>query len=267
LLDAKPEFVVHCAAHVGGIAYNEQRPVEIYEDNVKIGLNIVKACSRARVRGLINVMPNCTYPGALTLYREDQWWDGPMHETVLTYGLPRKAMWGLAWAYHSRGLLDSAHLVLPNMYGPGDHFDPVRSHALGALISKIVEAKTTNKDTVEIWGTGKPVREWLYVADGAKAIELAISKFDRIGIDIMNVGAGHGVSITDTANMIKEVVGWPGQFVYRPEKPDGAMIKILSPDKMRKVLQWDPATGLAEGIKRTVEWYMNERPRVIGKSN
>ena len=261
LLELKPEYIVHCAAHVGGIAYNEQKPVEIFEDNIKIGLNIVRASANAQVRGLINVMPNCTYPGHLEIYREDQWWDGPMHETVLTYGLPRKAIWGLSWAYKQKKLLDSVHLVLPNMYGPGDHFDPVRSHALGALIAKIVEARREKKDTVDIWGTGKPVREWLYVEDGARAIELTLGKFDHVGIDVMNVGCGKGVSVTDMADMIKDVVGWDGKFVYRTERPDGAMVKILSPDKMLRVLKWSPRTDFADGVRKTVDWYMAANSR------
>jgi GDP-L-fucose synthase len=256
LLKSRPDYIVHCAAHVGGIAYNEQKPVEIFEDNVRIGLNIVKAAAAAGVKGLINVMPNCTYPGHLEVYREDEWWDGPMHETVLTYGLPRKSMWGLAWAYKQKGLLESSHLVLPNMYGPGDHFDPVRSHALGALIAKIVKAEREGEAEVEIWGTGKPVREWLHVEDGAQAIELCLEKFDRIGIDIMNIGCGKGISITEMAVMIKDAVGWGGKFVYHPERPDGAMVKILDPEKMLRVLGWSPSREIGTGIAETVAWYM-----------
>jgi len=259
LLGLRPDYVVHCAAHVGGIAYNEQKPVEIFEDNIRIGLNIVKACAAAKVKGLINIMPNCTYPGHLQIYREENWWDGPMHETVLTYGMPRKAMWGLAWAYKQRGLLDSAHLVLPNMYGPGDHFDPVRSHALGALIAKIHEAKRENAASVAIWGTGKPVREWLFVEDAAEAIELALLKFHAIGVDVLNIGKGEGISITDMAVLIREAVGWRGEFVYHPDRPDGAMIKVLSPEKMLRVLGWSPATGMGDGIAKTVRWYVANR--------
>jgi len=258
LKKSKPDLVVHCAAHVGGIAYNDLKPVEIFEDNLKIGMNIVKATAEAKVPKLVNIMPNCTYPGELNIYKEDQWWDGPMHETVLTYGLPRKVMWGLTWAYKKKGLLDAAHLVFPNMYGPYDHFDPVRSHALGALIVKIIEAKKKGQDKVEIWGTGKPVREWLYVEDGAESILKTIEHFDEIGIDILNIGVGKGVTITEMAELIREAVAWEGEFVYLKDRPDGAMIKVIEAKRMKKILDWEPPTEIRDGIKKTVEWYLKQ---------
>lgn len=258
LKDTKPSIVVHCAAHVGGIAYNEERPVEIFEDNLKIGMNILKASAEANIRRLINIMPNCTYPGDLKIYREEDWWNGAMHETVLTYGLPRKAMWGLSWAYHKKHLLDTVHLIFPNMYGPRDHFDPVRSHALGALIAKIVKAKRTGKRKVEIWGTGRPVREWLYVEDAAMAILKAIEHFDEIGVTPLNIGVGKGISISEMAELIKEAASWDGEFIYLTEKPDGAMIKILDAVRMKKIFNWTPPTNIKDGIIKTVRWFEDE---------
>ena len=257
--DLSPDIVVHCAAHVGGIAYNKLKPVEVFEDNVHIGLNTVKGCHNAGVKHFINIMPNCTYPGDFEEYREEEWWDGPMHETVLTYGLPRKMIWGACFAYGEQYHLKSLHLILPNMYGPGDHFDPIRSHALGALIAKIVEAKVNKEDRVEIWGTGKPVREWLYVKDAAQGIALALEKTGRFqNNDIVNLGIGEGISIADLANLIKEIVGWKGEFTFDTSRADGAKQKILIADKMRKMLDWEPPTSFKEGVKETINWYSKE---------
>lgn len=258
LQDINPSLVIHCAAHVGGIAYNEQKPIEIFEDNLKIGMNIVKACASAGIKRLINIMPNCTYPGDLEVYREEDWWNGPMHETVLTYGLPRKTMWGLSWAYKKKELLDTVHLIFPNMYGPGDHFDPVKSHALGALIKKIVTAKREKKDKVEIWGTGRPVREWLYVEDAAESILKTMEHFNEIGIEPLNIGVGKGISISEMAELIKEAVDWEGEFVYLKDRPDGAMIKILDAERMKEILKWSPPTNIKDGIKKTVRWFLDE---------
>lgn len=252
----RPDIVLHCAAHVGGIAYNRIKPVEIFEDNTMISMNVVKACHGAGVQWLVNFMPNCVYPGNMDEYVEEKWWDGPIHESVLTYGLPRKVLWGLCFAYKQKYGFKSLHLILPNMYGPNDHFEPVRSHALGALIAKIIDAKANKKKTVEIWGTGKPVREWLFVRDGAEAAKMAIVNLDKFeSNDILNIGVRKGISVRDLAELIKDAVGWKGKFIYDASMPDGAMKKILVADKMRKLLGWEPPTGLKEGIEMTIKWY------------
>jgi len=250
----KPEVVINSAAHVGGIAYNSLAPVAVYEDNLLIGFNLVRACYQNGVRKLVNIMPNCTYPGVAEVYREDGWWQGEMHDTVLTYGMPRKAFWVQCWAYRQQHGFNSIHLVLPNLYGPGDHFDPVRSHALGALIKKIVDARTQGSPTVEIWGTGNPVREWGYVADAAEGIVIAMEKYNEI--QILNLGDGKGYTIRQIAEIIREAVGWQGDFVFDPTRPDGAPRKILDVSRMKTLLGWEPRTPIREGIPKTVEWYM-----------
>jgi GDP-L-fucose synthase len=256
LSEEKPDCVINCAAHVGGIAYNEIKPVEIFEDNLKIGMNLVKACSETGVKSFINCMPNCVYPGNKNEYREDEWWDGPVHDSVLTYAIPRKTVWGLCEAYKKAKMNPkSVHLIFPNMYGPGDHFDPVRSHAMGALITKVVKAKAENKHEVEIWGTGKPVREWLFVEDAAEAVVRTVQnllKFEEN--EVMNIGVGRGISITDMAELIKDAVEWNGNYKYDLNRPDGAMVKILIADKMRKKLNWEPKMNIKEGIVNTVKY-------------
>jgi len=252
--ELKPETVINCAAHVGGIAYNALNPVQIYEDNLLIGFNLVKACKSNSVKKLVNIMPNCTYPGVAEIYREHNWWDGEMHESVLTYGMPRKAIWVQCWSYKMKFGFNSIHIVLPNLYGPGDHFDPVRSHALGALIKKIHQAKLTNSPTVEIWGTGNPVREWGYVEDAAEGVVTAMEKYNDI--EILNLGEGKGYTVREIAEMIKEAVGWEGEFVFDLARPDGAPIKILDVSKMKIILGWEPKMSIRRGIRKTVRWYV-----------
>jgi len=256
-----PAVVIHCAAHVGGIAYNAKCPVAIYEDNLLLGYSVVHAARSAGIEKLVNVMPNCTYPGEMDLYRESRWWEGPMHPTVLTYGMPRKALWAHAWACRQEDRLSSIHLVLPNLYGPRDHFDIVRSHALGALVRKIVDAKQSNTAEVEVWGTGNAVREWMYVEDAAEGIALATEQYDDI--EIMNLGAGKGCSIRELAEMIAEAADWQGNLVFDTTRPDGAPVKILDAQKMTKELGgWSPPTRLRDGIARTVAWYTKHRETI-----
>jgi len=252
---ARPEMLVHCAAHVGGIAYNAQCPVAIYEDNLLLGFTVLRAAYRAGIRKFVNVMPNCTYPGDMELYSEPLWWNGPMHPTVLTYAMPRKALWVQAWAYQQEHGFRSIHLVLPNLYGPRDHFDIVRSHALGALIRKVLDARRQGQQQVDVWGTGKPVREWMYVEDAAEGIVRAAERYDSI--EILNLGSGKGCSIRELAELVREAADWRGEFVYDTARPDGAPVKILDVTRMRVALEgWQPRTDLRQGIARTIGWYL-----------
>jgi GDP-L-fucose synthase len=257
-----PDILVHCAAHVGGIAYNAQCPVAIFEDNLLLGYSIVRAACRAGIKKLVNIMPNCTYPGEMNLYSESAWWDGPMHPTVLTYGMPRKTLWVHAWACQQEHALESIHLVLPNLYGPRDHFDVVRSHALGALIHKIIEAKQAGAGEVEIWGTSAAVREWMYVEDAAEGVALATERYSNI--EILNLGCGKGCSIRELAEMIRELACWSGRFAFNTDRPDGAPVKILDIQKMTPALGgWSPSTELCDGIAKTIEWYIRHRETLL----
>ena len=254
----RPDLVVHCAARVGGIAYNDLKPVEVFTDNTRIAMGLLEGLETAGVDRLVSILPNCTYPGDKAIYTETGWWDGPLHPSVMCYGLPRKVLWGLAESHARKWGLRSVHLILPNMYGPGDHFDPVRSHALGALVSKIVDAQRSGVGEVLVWGTGKPVREWLYVEDGAEVVALVMDRFDaavEVPDRILNIGTGQGVSIGELARMIQAAAGWDGTLLFDPTRPDGAPVKRMDPQRMRQVLGWSPPTGLSAGIAATVAWY------------
>lgn len=261
LNEVRPDCVVHCAAHVGGIGYVGEHAIEVFEDNLLIATGLMQGLRRAEVDTLITVMPNCTYPGDKSIYREDEWWDGPIHESVLMYGLPRKTLWALCKTYGEVTGLRSAHLIFPNMYGPGDHFEPQRSHALGALIAKIAEAKRELREHVELWGSGRPIREWMYVEDAAEAIVrfMRLAEKDRCVLDahqIFNVGIAEGISIAELAELIREAVGWEGSFMFDPGRPDGAAQKLLDGTRFRELTGWTPATSLRSGIARTVAAYL-----------
>ena len=251
----KFDAVINCAAFVGGIKFGYEKPGEIFYNNILMSTNLMEASRLTNVRRFINPISNCTYPGRLTKnFKEERWWDGPLHESVLVYGFVRKASWVQGWAYKKQYNFNSIHLILPNMYGPGDHFDETRSHALGALIMKFVEAKRKNQPEVIVWGTGKPVREWLYVDDGA---ELLIKSLEIEPIvEPINVGVGKGISILELAELIKETVEYGGKIVLDKSKPDGAPYKTMDNTKMKKIFNWVPPTSLREGIKKTVEWYI-----------
>jgi GDP-L-fucose synthase len=253
----KPDAVINCAAFIGGIQFGLNYLGEIFYNNILIFSHITECSRLTGVKRLINPISNCTYPGHLTKLKEDEWWSGPMHESVLPYATVRKANWVQNWAYWKQYGFETINLILPNMYGPRDHFDEIRSHALGALIMKFIEAKRKNLPEVIVWGTGKPIREWLYVEDGAEALMRSLEIVSRI--DPINIGSGEGISILELAKLIKEIVGYEGKIVLDESKPDGAYCKIQDNKKMKKIFNWVPPTNLQEGIKKTVDWYLENK--------
>ena len=255
------DAVINCAAFVGGIQYGYEKPAELFYNNILMSTNLMEVSRLTDVERFINPISNCSYPARLTKdFKEEEWWDGPLHESVLVYGFVRKASWVQSWAYYKQYGFKTINLILPNMYGPGDHFDESRSHALGALIMKFVEAKRKKQYEVVVWGTGKPIREWLFVADGAEILIKALEIEPTIAP--INVGVGKGISISELAELIKEVVGYKGEIILDKSKPDGALYKTMDNTKLKKIFKWEPPTSLREGIKKTVDWYitnMNKR--------
>jgi len=251
----KFDALIHCAAYVGGIQFGYEHPAELFYNNILMTTYLMEAARLAGVKRFVNPISNCVYPGSASLFKEEELWDGPMHESVASYGIAKKAGLAQGQAYWKQYGFDSVHLILPNMYGPGDHFEEIKSHALGALIMKFEEAKRKNIPEVIVWGTGKPIREWLYVEDGAEALVRAL--FIDSHNEPVNIGIGRGISIAELADLIKDAVRYDGKIVFDPSKPDGAPTKTMEISKMRKIFDWEPKVQLEDGIKKTVEYYKN----------
>lgn len=252
----RPDYVLNCAAFVGGIQFGYKHPAKIFHNNLRMTLNLLEAAREFGVRRTVNPISNCAYPAKATLFREDEFWDGPLHESVMVYGFVRKASWVGAWAYAKQYDLDVLNLILSNMYGPEDHFEEERSHALGALVMKFTEAKRRGEPEVSIWGSGKPVREWLHVDDGAEAMVRGMAVERRI--DPINIGVGQGISVLDMAEMIKEIVGYQGRLELDLSKPDGAAYKTVDGSRGEALMDWRPGIALEDGIRQTVQWYMQD---------
>jgi len=251
--NAKPEYVLNCAAYVGGIQFGYKHPAEMFHNNLLITINLLDACVKHNTKRLINPIANCAYPAKAKLFKEEGFWDGPLHESVMVYGFVRKASWMGAWAYQKQYGLDTINLIFPNMYGPGDHFEEERSHALGALIMKFVKAKENNEKFVTIWGSGKPVREWLHIDDGAEAMIRSIDA--EPCLNPINIGVGSGISILAMGQLIKEFVGYTGDIRFDTSKPDGAPYKTMDGSKGKIHLGWQPNINFKNGLKDTIQWY------------
>ena len=254
--NASPDEVLNCASFVGGIQWGIKRSADIFDSNLRIIANMYKAAQNVGVKRIVNPISNCVYPAKATLFKELEIWDGALHETVEIYGLIRKISWAGSKAYSNQYKMDTLNIVLSNMYGPEDHFEEERSHALGALVMKIVQAKKQNLPQVFVWGSGKPVREWLHVDDGAQAMLRAIDA--PATTDFINIGVAEGVSILEMANQIKEIVGYQGKLVLDTSKPDGAPYKTVDGSKGEKLLGWKPEISFKDGLRSTINWYISQ---------
>lgn len=252
--DKKIESIINCAAFVGGISFGYKFQADLLKINSLMATNLYEVANILNIKNIINPISNCAYPGNLTVYEEKNFWEGSPHDSVFNYAISKRLFVALGKSFYEQYGISSCNVILSNMYGPGDHFEEERSHALGALIKKIHQAKLKNNRSVEIWGTGKPVREWLYVEDGAKALfkSLDLSK----GNYLFNVGVNKGTSIIEIAKLISKHMSWNGDFHFNTNLPDGVLKKTVNGNLGKKILNWSPEVKLNDGIKKTVQWYL-----------
>ena len=256
LSEFKPKIIINCAAFVGGISYGYKHPAKMLYENSLMAINLYKASLEHNVDKLINPISNCAYPGKLTTYKEEYFFDGPPDKSVYNYGISKRLYVQLGNSFFEENNFSSVNVVISNMYGPYDHFDIERSHALGAIIKKVHDAKKDNINKVEIWGTGKPIREWLYVKDGAEALIRSMSL--ESGHHFFNVGIEKGISVIELAEIIKDKFGWNGVFELDTSRPDGVLEKKVDGSLGQIKLGWKPETNLNDGIQTTIDWYIEK---------
>jgi GDP-L-fucose synthase len=250
----RPDYVFLCAARVGGIQANISYPAELMYENSTIQNNVIHQSYVQGVKKLIFFGSSCIYPkespGAI---KEEDLLSGPVEPTNEAYAMAKISGIKLCQAYDAQFQTNFITAVLANMYGPYDHFDIRDSHVIPALIMKLHKAKKENMRSCEVWGSGRPVREFLYADDAADAAFFLMQNYDQP--DIINVGTGHGVSVKELAFLIKDTVGFKGEIVFDATKPDGIKKKILNVSKING-LGWRARVHLKDGIRRTVGWFL-----------
>lgn len=249
----KPDTVINLAAYLGGVHFGIKHAAEMFTNNMEMQINILEACKEFGVKRLINPIGSCIYPGHLEVYKEDKLWDGIIHETVLPFAMAKKSFVVACEAYRKEYGLDSINLTMSNMYGPGDHFDEERAHAVGGMIRRLLDTQKNGADEFVVYGTGKPIREWLYIDDAADAIFKAIDSKPIEGL--LNIGERKGYSIKETAKMIADLVGFKGKIIFDTSWPDGALVKTVDGSRAQKLLGWKATMPFEKGLKITVEWY------------
>ncbi len=254
LAESRPQAVFVAAARVGGILANDSRPAEFLYDNLAIETNVIHAAHRVGVEKLLFLGSSCIYPKlAPQPMAEDALLTGPLEPTNRWYALAKIAGIMLCQAYRRQHGADFISAMPTNLYGPNDNFDLESSHVLPALIRKVHEAKRLGRTEVEVWGTGAPRREFLYVDDLADALVHLMKRYS--GEDHINVGTGEDITIGELAELVAEVVGYAGSFRYDTSRPDGAPRKLLDVGRL-DALGWRATTGLREGIRATYAWYL-----------
>lgn len=252
--DSNPDLVIHLAADVGGIGANRANPGRYFYANMAMGLHVIEESRRNNVEKVVQVGTVCAYPKFTPVpFRETDLWDGYPEETNAPYGIAKKALLVMLQAYRQQYGLNGIYLLPANLYGPGDNFDPESSHVIPALIRKFADAVESGASKVEVWGTGIPSREFLYVDDAARAIVLATLNYDEP--EPVNLGTGRETSIRDLVELIARLTGFTGSIRWDASKPDGQPRRALDTSRAHEAFGFVAETELETGLQRTIEWW------------
>lgn len=247
----KPEFVFLAAAKVGGIVANNTYRADFLYDNLMIESNVIHAAFKNSVDKLLFLGSSCIYPKmAPQPLREEYLLTGALEETNEPYAIAKIAGIKMCEAYRDQYGCNFISAMPTNLYGPNDNYNLQNSHVIPALIRKIQHAKESNEPTVEIWGTGKPLREFLHVDDLADACFFLMHNYD--GRQFVNIGVGHDLSITQLAGLIRDIIGYTGEFIYNTDRPDGTPRKLMDVSLLRS-LGWEARIDLRTGLQQVIE--------------
>lgn len=253
--DTKPDYIVNAAAKVGGILANDTKRTEFILSNLKINMNIIESLIVHKNTKLINLGSSCIYPlGADVPINESSLMSGALEPTNSPYAMAKLTAIEMSDAISKEYGHKIYNLMPTNLYGPNDNFSPDESHVIPGLIHRMHRAKINNEKEFAVWGTGTPLREFLFVDDLSNAIQFFIE--NEVDEGLYNIGSNEEVSIKDLVSLIKKIVGYDGELVYDKTKPDGNPRKLLDSSKITN-LGWQPKIKLPNGLKISYEWYLN----------
>ena len=255
--DSKAEIVFHLAARVGGIGANRDNPGVFLFENAMMGLQMLEECRVAGVAKTIVAGTICAYPKFAPIpFREEDLWNGYPEETNAPYGIAKKLLLVQSQAYRDQYGMNSIVLFPVNMYGPRDNFDLRTSHVIPAMIRKFIAARDAGTADVTLWGDGSPTREFIYVEDAVEAMILGAEKYDSS--EPVNIGSGNEISIRDLATQIATAVGFTGKIVWDTSQPNGQPRRRLDVTRAKERFGFTARTTLADGIAKTVVWYLEQ---------
>jgi GDP-L-fucose synthase len=267
LEESRPDLVIHLAAVVGGIGHNKKNPGRFFYENLMMGVQLIEQSRLRGVKKFVATGTVCAYPKFTPVpFKEDDLWNGYPEETNAPYGLAKKMMLVQSQAYREQYGFNSIFLLPANLYGPGDNFDLETSHVIPALISKCVEARRRSAEFIEVWGSGKPSREFLYVEDCADGIVKAAGMYNES--DPVNLGNGREVMIRKLVELIARLSRFEGEIRWQSDKPDGQPRRQLDTSRAWERFGFKATTALEDGLRTTIDWYeatlMASAHRAIG---
>jgi len=256
LVEINPDIIIYAAANVGSIDYVTTFAANVAHDNTQMYLNLYRAVSEVNKDIIIiNPISNCSYPGIIDVQNEGSWWDGCVHESVESYGVPKKMGFVLSECYRKQYGIKTINLIVSNAYGENDYLYPEKTHAITGIIMRMIDAIKNNNKRFLVWGTGKPVREWVYMPDVCRLIKEIIDN-DRYDLpNPINFGQEHGISIIDSVLEIKKLLNYDGEIVFDTTKQDGAPIKILGSELFKKHFPNFKFTSYVIGLNNTIKYY------------
>ena len=251
-----PDIIIHAAAHVGSINYVSNNSSEVIYDNSQMYLTLYKCVSEFNNNIIIiNPISNCSYPGYIDIQTEESWWEGRIHESVESYGLPKKLGFVISECYRKQYGIKTINLIIPNAYGPNDYIDEDRTHAMNGIIMRMLKTIENGVNDFTIWGSGTPIREWIYMPDIAKLMKYIIDNNIYDLPNPINVGQEFGISINDSVKIIKKILNFNGDIHNDLTKQDGAPIKILGKKTFDTYFPNFKFTNYEDGIKNTITYY------------
>jgi GDP-L-fucose synthase len=256
--ETKPQIVIHLAAKVGGIGFNQEKPAELFYDNLIMSAQLLHEAYVRKIEKFVALGTICAYPKFTPVpFKEEDLWNGYPEETNAPYGLAKKMMLVQSQAYRQQYGFNSIFLLPVNLYGPGDNFNPRSSHVIPALIKKCFDATDAHDDKIEVWGIGSATREFFYVEDAAQAICMAADAYNKS--EPVNIGAGFEISIKELTELIVKLTGFQGKITWDKSKPDGQPRRMLDTTKALKEFGFTAKTNLTTGLIKTIDWYKENR--------
>jgi GDP-L-fucose synthase len=256
--ETKPQIVIHLAAKVGGIGFNQEKPAELFYDNLIMSAQLLHEAYVRKIEKFAALGTICAYPKFTPVpFKEEDLWNGYPEETNAPYGLAKKMMLVQSQAYRQQYGFNSIFLLPVNLYGPGDNFNPRSSHVIPALIKKCFDATDAHDDKIEVWGIGSATREFFYVEDAAQAICMAADAYNKS--EPVNIGAGFEISIKELTELIVKLTGFQGKITWDKSKPDGQPRRMLDTTKALKEFGFTAKTNLTTGLIKTIDWYKENR--------
>jgi GDP-L-fucose synthase len=256
LKEINPDIIIHAAAHVGSIAYVTKYPADVVYDNTLMYVNLFKAVNEVNKNiVIINPISNCSYPGIIDIQNEQNWWDGIIHDSVESYGNPKKIGYIISECYKKQHGIKTINLIMANAYGPFDYVDEQRTHAMNGIIMRMIKSMKNNDKEFTVWGTGTPIREWIYMPDMAKFIKNIIDEEIYELPNPINIGQEEGISIINSVNQIKDILNYNVEVIKDITKQDGAPIKVLGKSLFKKYFPNFEFTDYKTGITNTINYY------------